>query len=49
MRRGTLLSLRLGLLGLLATTDHKASRYMALLGISMADVYLFPQECSACQ
>ena len=42
MRRGTLLSLRLALCGLLALTDHKASRDLALLGICMADILLSP-------
>jgi len=40
MRRGTILSLRLALCGLLALTDHKAARHMALLGICVADCYL---------
>ncbi len=40
MRRGTIFSLRIALCGLLATTDHKATRYMALLGICVADCYL---------
>ena len=40
MRRGTILSLRLALCGLLALTDHTATRHLALLGICTADIYL---------
>jgi hypothetical protein len=39
MRRSLILSLRLALCGLLATTDHKASRDLARLGICIADIY----------
>jgi hypothetical protein len=35
-----LLSLRIALCGLLASTDHKASRELALLGICLADIHL---------
>jgi hypothetical protein len=39
MTRATLISLRQALCGLLALTDHKASRDLAILGICVADVH----------
>lgn len=39
MTRATLISLLQALCGLLALTDHKASRDLALLGICLANVH----------
>jgi hypothetical protein len=40
MTRSILLSFRHALCGLLALTDHAASREMALLGICIADIHM---------